>query len=328
MDKFDRFQLLHRILRSRQYPVSTATLAEKLECSERTIKRIIDAMRDFLEAPIEYVQSGKGWHYANKNKDIFELPGLWLTSHELQSLATLLNLLEHFGHGLFNQELQVIETYINKRLAAHGIERSTFDKRIRVLPLNNRYISGNTFALVCEALLKKRQLTVRYTNYQNKQSKRTVSPQRLVHYRENWYLDAWCHRREALRTFSLARFDRLMLTRDATLEIPDETLTEYFSSSYGIFSGMPENSARLRFFPKIAREISLQNWHPQQQGEWQQGDYLLTIPYSDERELTQDIIRHVPNVYVEAPASLRETVALKLAQGLEIFSRQRAEVEA
>ena len=28
---------------------------------------------------------------------------------------------------------------------------------------------------------------------------REISPQRLVHYRDNWYLHAWCHLRTASR---------------------------------------------------------------------------------------------------------------------------------
>ncbi|MDT8429578.1 MAG: WYL domain-containing protein [Pseudomonadales bacterium] len=38
-------------------------------------------------------------------------------------------------------------------------------------------------------------------------SERWVSPQRLVYYRDNWYLDAWCHLREGLRMFSIDRLD-------------------------------------------------------------------------------------------------------------------------
>jgi predicted DNA-binding transcriptional regulator YafY len=34
-------------------------------------------------------------------------------------------------------------------------------------------------------------------------TEREVSPQRLVHYRDNWYLDAWCHLREDVRSFSI-----------------------------------------------------------------------------------------------------------------------------
>ncbi len=52
-------------------------------------------------------------------------------------------------------------------------------------------------------------------------TERIVSPQRLAHYRDNWYLDAWDHARDALRSFALDRIrdpqmlDESALDRDA-----------------------------------------------------------------------------------------------------------------
>ena len=76
-------------------------------------------------------------------------------------------------------------------------------------------------------------------------------------------------------------------------------------------------------FPSIARDIAQQQWHPDQTGEWEGDDYLLTLPYSDERELTQDILRLSPGVYVESPAGLRHTVQEKLQAGLEVMANKR-----
>lgn len=109
MDKFDRFQLLHRLFRQHRKPIPLTRLAELLECSEKTVKRAIDNMRDYLDAPIEYFSDAKGWAYAPADQGRYELPGLWLTSTELQSLALLLQLLDGFGNGLLNRELLVIE---------------------------------------------------------------------------------------------------------------------------------------------------------------------------------------------------------------------------
>ena len=47
-------------------------------------------MRNFLHAPTEYDAAGKDWHYNPDAREQFELPGLWLTGEELQSLTLLL----------------------------------------------------------------------------------------------------------------------------------------------------------------------------------------------------------------------------------------------
>lgn len=323
MDKFDRFQLLHRHFRSHQRPVPLSRLAELLECSEKTVKRCIEQMQDFLGAPIEYFPEQRGWQYSNKDHELYELPGLWLTGGELQSLALLLQLLESFGSGLLNDELGVINRQVEKLLRTRGMTRSAFEQRIKVLPLNNRFIANPLFAQVCEALLTQRRLHIHYSSYNRRLSKRTISPQTLVYYRENWYLDAWCHLRNELRTFSLARIEKLRKLEEPAELVPADILKNHFSQGYGIFAGRATKKAVLRFFPEIAREIAMQQWHPDQQAEWQGDDYLLSIPYSDDRELIQDILRHVPNVYVESPVKLRKAVQNRLHAGLEVTSGTR-----
>ncbi|WP_320838181.1 WYL domain-containing transcriptional regulator [Zhongshania sp.] len=319
LDKFDRFQLLHRQFRQHRKPIPIARLAALLECSEKTVKRAIENMRDYLDAPIEYVSEAKGWAYVAGEQNHYELPGLWLTSAELQSLALLLQLLESFGNGLLNQELLVVEQSITKLLTARGIERSAFDQHIKVLPLSNRYVASHMFAQVCEAVLKKRRLSIGYRNYQQQVSQREISPQTLVYYRENWYLDAWCHLRNDLRTFSLARIAKLDTLKTKTLPIADEQLAAHFTAGYGIFSGAAKYTARLRFGPELAHEIAMQQWHPEQAGLWQGRDYVLSLPYSDERELIQDILRYCPHVTVEQPPELKRSVLARLQQAIQQF---------
>ena len=320
MDKFDRFQLLHQIFKAHQRPIAISRLVEKLECSEKTVKRTLYQMRDCLAAPIQYFPEEKGWQYDGSVSELFELPGLWLTSDELQSLALLMHSMESFGKGLLRRELRVIDRQINRLLKARGIERSAFDRHIKVLPMAGRQIANHTFVAVSEALLHKKQLEVQYLSYSQQKTQRTLSPINLVYYRENWYLDAWCHLRNEMRTFSLARIVRLEMTNQRAQPVPDEKLKAHFEQSYGLFAGPAKQTATLRFNAEIAKEISLQQWHPQQTGEWEGADYLLSFPYSDERELLQDILRHIPNIYVEAPTQLREAVQHRLQAGLALFS--------
>lgn len=319
LDKFDRFQLLHRLFRASRYPIPVSRLAERLECTEKTVKRAIESMRDYLDAPIEYYPASKGWQYSKDDNDLYELPGLWLTSHELQSLALLLQVIGNMGRGLLSEEMGVIEAHITRRLKARGIPRSVFDECIKVLPLHSRTIPGQVFSQVVGALVAGQRIEIRYKGFDNATTGRTLSPQTLVYYRENWYLDAWCHLRQALRTFSLARIEILTPLNAKALRIDKQLLADHFASSYGIFAGEAEQQARLRFYPEIAREIASQYWHPEQIGEWDGDDYLLTLPYSDDRELIKDILRYMPDIYVEAPISLRNRVRQRLEAGLKVF---------
>jgi predicted DNA-binding transcriptional regulator YafY len=318
MSKLDRIQQLHRLLVSHQRPVPLKKIAERLECSERTAHRLLEDLQLYFSAPVEYSREQNGWHY-DPGVGKFELPGLWLTSDELQSLTLLLDVLENFGKGLLGEELGVVEKQIHRLLAARGIEPSAFTRHIKVLPLGGRHVPGRIFQQVGDALLQRKRLAIRYKSYSHQTTKRTISPQTLVHYRDNWYLDAWCHLRDDLRVFSLARIESLEIADESAKEIDRDILKRHFADSYGIFAGKSTHTAKLRFFPEIAREIAMQQWHPEQKGEWDGGDYLLSFPYSNPKELIGDILRHIPYVLVEAPASLRNAVYGRLQGGVELF---------
>lgn len=319
MSKLDRLQQLSRIFKTHRRPIPLAKLAERLECSEKTARRAIDDLKDYFDAPIEYFVEGNGWQYAAESGEHFELPGIWLTSAELQSLTLLLHVLENFGSGLLNEELATVEKQIHQLLKARGISPSAFVEHIKVLPLGNRHVPGKIFQQVGAALLQRRQITIDYKSYSHQNTTRTISPQTLVYYRENWYLDAWCHLRNDLRTFSLARIAAIEKSEAASIDIAREQLLQHFNASYGIFAGKAQHMAKLRFYPEVACEISLQQWHPQQIGQWDGNDYLLSFPYSDARELIGDIMRHLPNVAVEAPSDLRKAIYRRLQGAVELY---------
>ncbi|MEE8058235.1 MAG: WYL domain-containing protein [Pseudomonadales bacterium] len=320
MDKFDRIQLLHRFFKHKKLPASLLDIAEELECSTRTVQRTIDQMRIYLNAPIEYDRSQRGYCYRGDLIDMFELPGTWLTAEELQSLATLLHLLNSMGSNLLKEELSSVEGQINRLLVARGLSVEELKQRVKFLPMAIRTLDSHIFTRASEALLNRQQLDIHYRSYSHQQTRRRISPQTLIYYRENWYLDAWCHLRKALRTFSIARIEKAELSTATAKKISTEQQQQHFAQSFGIFSGKAKHQARLRFFPAIAREIASQQWHPEQQSEWEGEDYILSFPYSDERELVQDILRHIPSVVVEAPAKLKKSVQNRLYAGLEVFN--------
>ena len=71
--------------------------------------------------------------------------------------------------------------------------------------------------------------------------------------------------------------------------------------------------ARLLFTPERARRVAQQLSHPDQESHVHpDGSYELLIPYVDDRELLDDILRFGPDVEVLAPAHLRLKVHQRL----------------
>src|SRR6266566_2687160 len=63
MDKFDRIFRLHAILASRRTPISLDELKRKLDCSKATVHRTINALKDYLAAPIVFDSERQGYRY-------------------------------------------------------------------------------------------------------------------------------------------------------------------------------------------------------------------------------------------------------------------------
>lgn len=313
--KFDQLYRCHLCLEGRKTPISKKALALKLECSERTAERYIKQLETHWDAPIRYYPR-RGWQYDPEEREKWHVPGLWMTREESQSLLLLLNILNRFGNGLMSEELNGVRSSIDRMLKRRGLNRQKLEDRIRITPIGYRATNYSHLSHVLTALVDRTGIDIRYEDFSSRKTTRTISPQRLVYYRDNWYVHSWCHKAEGLRTFSIARIDWSRISEGKAVEIEDERLDDYFKSSYGMFAGKPEQTARLRFLPPIATEIARQRWHPDQSGRWEKKHYVLTLPYSDATELKQDILKHLPYVVVESPESLRLEIREALLQSL------------
>lgn len=178
------------------------------------------------------------------------------------------------------------------------------------------------FQVAASATLQRRKLHIDYhSRSRDELTHRTISPQRLVHYRDNWYLDAWDELRQALRSFSVDRIRKAIELPDAAIDVPDAELDEYFGSAYGIFSGKANKTAVLRFSRERSRWVADERWHPEQVGQFlTDGRYELRFPYRDSRELVMDILRNGADVEVVAPDTLRADVRRALEAALARYT--------
>ena len=186
--------------------------------------------------------------------------------------------------------------------------------------------TGPFFERVAEALLQRRRLHMRYlTRGRREVSERDVSPQRLVHYRSTWYLDAWCHSRERLLRFALDAIEAAQVLDTRARELPVRQLQAEMDAGYGIYAGATRQWALLRFDAQAAQWASREQWHAEQQGRWlEDGRYELRVPYVDETEIVMDVLRQGPEVQVLEPPALRERVRRRLAEALARYDTEDA----
>lgn len=311
------------LLRARRR-TTLAFLQQETGASRATLMRDFAWLRDRLGHPIHWdIESQSYWCNVDTGSSDApqELAGLWFKPSEVLALLTLQHLVADLQPSdLLHQHIHPIEQRLKRILQKAGLSESIngLSRRIRIIGLGRREVVPLCFELVGAALAQRRRLSMRYQARSTGLSQeRTVSPQRLIYYRSNWLLDAWCHQRDELRSFSLDNISQPRIDATAAIDVPEDELDLTLGNGYGIFSGKEVQWATLRFTPERARWVAAEQWHPSQKGEWDsEGHWLLQIPYSDDRELVMDILRHTPEVEVLAPAALRERVVERMREGL------------
>ena len=316
MDRSERFYKIDHLIRERGV-VPVDDFLRELEVSLATFKRDIEYMRSRHYAPITWDREAGGYRFEDKDSAApkYELPGLWFSPTEAQALLTMEHLLESLEPGILGAHVKPLKARLSALLSAGDHSAEEVRKRIRVIPFGARRHEPKHFQLVASAVLGRQRLKLEYWNRSRDEvTEREVSPQRLVHYRNNWYLDAWCHMRNDIRSFALDAVRNVSMVPGKVKDVPEGELDAVLASGYGIFSGKKVQWATLKFTPERARYVTLEEWHPKQRARREaDGSYVLEVPFSSETELMMDILKFGPDVEVMAPASLRKAVAERLA---------------
>lgn len=300
--------------------VSFARLQAALEVSRATLRRDLRYMRERLNMPIEWVPDEGGYRLRSATDGTGPMPVAWFSPPEVHALLTLEHLLRDLDPaGILAEHIEPLESRLQALLEGADDEATELRRRVKIVGLARRPAQPQFFQRIGTALVRRQRLRISYlARSTGQETEREVSPLRLIHYRENWYLDAWCHLRGGLRNFAMdAIRDAVALDRRAR-EVSEKQLDAAFGPSYGIFAGNKVRWARLRFSAERARWIAHEEWHPQQKGRWDaEGRWLLDVPYADPRELVMDILRYVPEVEVLGPPGLRQEVRRRMEQGLQ-----------
>ncbi len=310
MARFERVSEIYELLAASSEPLSLASLCSALGASPPTIKRLVRFLRDELGVRVEYDREQNGYRLDRSVVTRHAVVGPSYDSRELSALLSAYEVLQQIPPGLFRRETAALRTRLQqllyKRPTGHGQMRD----KIRLTMPQSRRMNEEHFHAVLAALSASQRLRISYrSRSRNAESHRLVSPQRLTFYRSNWYLAAWCHQENDLRIFSVDRIAAVENTPVPARDVPMEVLDAHLDTAYGIFQGVADQVAELKFSPESARWVADEQWHPKQRvDQLPDGSVVLHVPYRSATELLMDILRHGPEVEVVAPAALREDV--------------------
>jgi predicted DNA-binding transcriptional regulator YafY len=305
MSQFERIYKIDGLLRRRNLPTMKQMTAE-LEVSEPTLKRDLEYMRSRLGAPVIWDPARRGYRYDSSDND-FSLPGFWFSADEIHALLLMTHILDQLQPSFLRDQVKPFRDRLAAMVKAKSGSFDSISSRVSLIATPSRIANPVHLDAVIRATLARRRLRLVYRSRSRQTTtNREVSPGRLVYYRGNWYVDAWCHHANAVRRFALDAILHAEILAERADELPDSAT----QNGYGIFSGPADQVAVLRFHPNIADWVRTAQWHPEQKlEELPDGGVLLRVPYSNDREILMDILRHGADVEVLEPEALREGIA-------------------
>ena len=212
--------------------------------------------------------------------------------------------------------LQPMMDKLQGMLGADESEARELMRRVKVISTARRRTPSRHFELLGSALVQRKRVWLRYFKRSDRStSEREVSPQRLVNYRNTWYLDAWCHASEGLRRFALDAIQEAQAQDTKARHVAVKDLEAELDAGYGIYGGggAKVKWATLVFQADAAQWVAVEEWHAQQKGRWLgDGRYELQVPYIDPTELAMDILRHGDSVEVKGDKGLVALIAQRL----------------
>lgn len=319
MDRTERFYRIELLIRNRG-GVNFETLLDELQVSRATLKRDLHYLRERMDAPIVYHRGDNLYRLSDdgvSGEASHQLPGVWFSEPEIHALLTMHQLIQGLDSAeVLGRHLQPLLDKLPTMLGTTAAEARELMRRVKIVHPAKRAVPSKWFEVVGSALHQRQRLALTYyTRAKRSESERVVSPQRLIHYRNTWYLDAWCHTSDGLRRFALDAVRAAEVLPQKAKNVAMGTVEAELDGGYGIFSGKAAQQATLLFSAEAAEWVAQEEWHPEQKlRTLADGRLEMKLPYAEATELVMDILRHGPQVKVQAPASLAKLVAQKLRE--------------
>ena len=298
---------IHQELQSGKFPNATS-LAGELEYSAKTIHRDLEFMRDRMDLPIEFDHARNGYCYA---EEVGSFPTLQITEGELFALLVAEKALQQYRGTNFEKPL--VSAF--KKMASSLPDTISFniadwEQTISFRTSAESILNLETFDALAQATAKRRQLELTYRKPGRKQTEpRIVDPYHLANINGEWFLFAYCHLREDLRTFVPARILSVDPTGKTFTRPKKFSLEKRLRDSFGVHSGQEEYDVLIRFTDNVADYIREKRWHPSQRNrELRNGGLELRMKLSSLIEVQRWILGWGGNAIPIEPPQLVQAV--------------------
>jgi predicted DNA-binding transcriptional regulator YafY len=303
----ERMLRIHQAIQAGNHPNAT-TLAQEMEVSAKSIHRDLEFMRDRLDLPLEYEAAHGGYHYTEA---VSAFPTLQITEGELFALLVAEKALQQYRGTNFEKPLlsafKKMSASLPDTISLNLADwEQSISFRTRAVPVVNLEI----FDALGKATAQRQQLELTYRKAgQREPELRVVDPYHLANINGEWFMFAFDHLRQDVRTFVPARIKAMRPTGKTFARPHKFSLEKRLRDSFGVHSAQGEFQVVIRFAEAVADYIREKKWHDSQEMiELKDGGVELRLKLSSLPEIERWVLGWGGNAVVLKPAELAEMV--------------------
>ena len=312
----ERMMRIHQAILSGRHP-NASKLARELEVSTKSIHRDIEFMRDRLRLPIEYEPRQFGYFYT---EEVSGFPTLQISEGELFALLVAEKALQQYRGTTFEKPL--VSAF--KKMAASlpetvSLNLADWQQTISFHTSAEPILNLQIFDTLSKATAQRRQLALLYRKPGRAEAEqRIIDPYHLANINGEWFLFAFDHLRQDIRTFVPARILDITPTDKTFSRSHKFSLRKRLRDSFGVHSGDGEFTIRLHFDEIVADYIREKKWHPSQQlFELADGGVELGLKLSSLVEIHRWVLGWAAHVRVLEPPELVQSIRAAAAAIIE-----------
>lgn len=205
--------------------VTAKQISDKLEMNIRTVYRYMDTLSKSGVPLISDTGHNGGYTLL---KDFIEAP-LFFNSEEQTALCHAANFAEeagYYGGKSLNSAIRKLRNHSNLDQESE-IEKHA--SSLEVIKRNNTNPAYNHLeALECYVVNRNSVIISYRKSGDNESNDRQVDPYRIIYWKNKYYLVAFCHLRDDVRTFRVDRIESLTATEETFEQLDDFSINSYF----------------------------------------------------------------------------------------------------
>lgn len=259
-------------------------------------------MRCELNAPLAYSAKERGFYYTEEQ---YQLPAMSIRERDLFAIYLAEKLLGQYEGTPVYDSLCSVFNKIKDSLPEKVSIRPEGQALFSVFPPFSTVIRPEVLETVFDCLRTSTQLEMEYRNPGGTPVWRQLDPYHAVRFEGDWYVVGYCHLRQEIRTFSLARIEQSKNGKERFI-IPNHFDFKQLSGShFGVHWGGAETEVRILFTSEAAPYVKERQWHPSQVLEENpDGSLVLTLTVNHLLELKRWILSWGSAAKVLSPLSL------------------------